>query len=203
MKLTTEKRTITGKGLVGLRKKDILPGVVYAKHMDQPLLVQCRRQDFVKTYKAGGTSTVVELTGEGLDEQVLIHDMQIDPVTHKVTHVDFKAIKKGEAIEAEVSIELIGKAPVITSAEISIQQLKDTVTIKAKPKDLPHNLDLDISTMEDEDAVLFVKDIIVPKGVEIIDDADLALARVATAKGGNNDTEETTTTEETDTPAAK
>lgn len=108
--------------------------------------------------------------------------MQIDPVTHKVTHVDFKAVKKGEAIEAEVSIILVGKAPVITSSEISIQQLKDDVVVKAKPKDLPSTLELDISTMAEEDAVLFVKDIVVPSGVKIIDDEELAIARVAVAK---------------------
>ncbi|USN56844.1 MAG: 50S ribosomal protein L25 [Candidatus Peribacteria bacterium] len=204
MKLAVQQRTAKGKELVKLRKEDILPGIIYAKHMDHPITVQCRRQDFVRTYKEGGKSTVIELKGDGIDHDVLIHDLQINPVTHEVTHVDFIGVKAGEEIHAEVTLILQGKAPVITSTEIRIQQIKDSVEIKAKPKDLPHDIKVDISVMENEDDIIYVKDLIVPKGVTILDDGELAVARVAVAKGGVTDEEEATETEaETNTEATE
>jgi large subunit ribosomal protein L25 len=201
MKLAVQKRTARGKELAKLRKEDILPGIIYAKHMDAPIVIQCRRQDFVRTYKEAGRSTVIKLKGEGVDQDVLIHDIQIDPVTHHATHVDFIGVKAGEEMHAEVTLILEGKAPVITSTEISIQQIKDSVEIKAKPKDLPHDIKVDISGMEHEDDIIYVKDLIAPKGVTIIDDEELAVVRVAVARGSatEEETQEETTEEEATT----
>lgn len=202
MKLAVQERTTKGKALAKLRKEDILPGVIYAKHMNQPITVQCRRQDFVRTFKAGGRSTVIELQGDNIDHDVLIHDIQIDPVTHEATHVDFIAVKAGEEMSAEVELILEGKAPVITSTEISIQQIKDSVEVRAKPKDLPHDIKVDISVMENEDDIIYVRDLTIPNGVTITDDDDLAVARVAVAKG-EEEIEEEVTEEEEIAPASE
>ncbi len=198
MKLTVQKRTVKGKALAKLRKQDIMPAIVYAKHLDEPIMVQCRRQDFVKAYKEGGRSTVITLEGDGVKQDVLIQDINIDPITHNATHADFIAVKAGQAIEAEVSLTLVGKAPVITSSEISLQQLRDTVAIKAKPKDLPNHIEINVSIIENQDDVIYVKDLVLPKGVEVLEEEEVALVIVSVANAG--DTEETETdTEETTT----
>jgi large subunit ribosomal protein L25 len=183
MKFAVAPRTARGKALKGLRKADQLPGIVYANHMDKPILIQCKRQEFVKFYKDGGRSTVLSLSGDGINEDVLVQDVQIDPVTHEAIHVDFIGIQKGQSISTEVSVIMIGKAPVVTSADIKVQLLRDTIEISAKPKDLPHDIKVDISGIENTDDVIQVKDLDIPAGVTVDTDEDIAVVRVIIARG--------------------
>jgi large subunit ribosomal protein L25 len=182
MKLAVQKRTARGKALKTLRKEDQVPAIIYAKHMDAPIMVQCRRQDFVKLYKKGGKSTVLTLSGDGVKEDVLIHDFQIDPVTHFVLHIDFIGIKKGQEVHTEVPLVLTGTAPVAKSGDAKVQQVRDTLSITALPKDLPHDVTVDISVLKNTNDVLFVKDIIAPAGVTITDDPDVAVVTILEIK---------------------
>ncbi len=190
MKLTIEKRTATGKSLAKLRKNDIMPAIVYAKHIKEPMMIQCRRQDFVKLYKEGGRSTVITLEGDGIKQDVLIHDLQIDPVTHKAIHADLLAVKAGQSIEAEVSLTLVGKSPAVTSSEIKVQQLRNSIAIEAMPKDLPGTIEIDISVMENLGDIIYVRDLNLPKGVTAVEEGDIALVSVNTLAGGGANSEE-------------
>ena len=96
MQLAVESRTITGKKVRDLRKTDKIPGVVYGRHLDQPLSVVFDRIQLVKTIKSAGRSTPVVLQGEGVDHLILFHDIQFHPVSDAVIHVDCLAVNKDE-----------------------------------------------------------------------------------------------------------
>jgi ribosomal protein L25 (general stress protein Ctc) len=57
--------------------------------MEKPISVVCERNEFVKLYRKAGHSTPITLNGDGIDEMVLIHDYQLDPVMDTVIHIDF------------------------------------------------------------------------------------------------------------------
>lgn len=74
-----------------------------------------------------------------------------------------------------------------------LQQVKDSVHVEAKPADLPHELFVDVSTLSDMNDVIFVKDLVLPSGVEMKDDGDLAVVTIVAVKDVPEEDEETST----------
>ncbi|MEI7563986.1 MAG: 50S ribosomal protein L25, partial [bacterium] len=128
MKLHVDLRK--GEKNSAIRKEGNIPAVVYGKHMTAPLNIICKKNDFIKKFKEAGYSTPLTLEGEGVDQFVLIHDMQLDPVSDFVLHADFLAVNKDEKVTAEVPVILVGESPLEKLGEGKIQLLKDYVEVE-------------------------------------------------------------------------
>lgn len=161
-----------------LRKEWNIPAVVYGKHMDQPLHIICKKNDFIKKYKEAGYSTPITLEGDGIDQLVLIQDIQLDPVSDVVLHVDFLAVSKTDKVTTEVPVKLFGESLIEKLGEGKIQLVKDFVEVEAFPQDLPHDFQIDISVIQKMDDTIFVKDIKVSDKVTILDDLEQPLITV-------------------------
>ena len=180
MKLKVEVRDIRGKDVKKLRRDGQIPAIIYGKNMESPISIICDKNEFVKLYKKTWSSTPITLAGEGVDEMVLIHNFQLDPVSDVVLHVDFLALTKWEKVSAEVSIVMIWEedAPVVKSGDGNIQLVKDSLAIEALPKDLIKEVVVNVSDIDDVNTVLFVKDLDLPSGVEVKDDLELSVISV-------------------------
>lgn len=161
-----------------IRKEGNIPAVVYGKHMDNPLTIVCKKNDFIKRFKEAGYSTPLTLEGDGVDQFVLIQDIQQDPVSDVVVHVDFLAVNKNEKVTTEVPLKLIGESPIEKLGEGKIQLLRDFIEVEAFPQDLPHDVQIDISVILKMDDTIFVKDIKLSDKVEILDDPEQPLVTV-------------------------
>jgi large subunit ribosomal protein L25 len=95
-----------------LRKNGLVPAIVYGKHLKTPIAVTCKKNDFIKKFKEAGYSTPITLEGDKVEEMVLIHDFQLDPVTDIVIHADFLAVRKDEKVTTEVPVILVGESPI-------------------------------------------------------------------------------------------
>lgn len=165
MKLKVELRNITGKKVKYLREEGKVPAIIYGKELKEPLTITCDKNEFVRLYKKIGSSVPFTLEWDKISQLVLVHDYQLDPLLDVVTHIDFLAIKKWEKVVTEVSIVLTGEAPVEKLWEGNIQLLKHEIEVEALPKDLPKEIVLDISEIKDKNDVIFIKDLVLPKGV--------------------------------------
>lgn len=145
MKLSTQQRTIAGKKSKILRKSGLVPGVIYGRHLTQPVSVAFDKVQLVKAIHTAGRSTPVELEGNGIDHLILFHDIQLDPVTDHVVHVDCLAVKKDEKVRASVPVVLIGVSPFVKNNLGTVQLIKSQLEVEAFPLDLPHNIQVDIS----------------------------------------------------------
>lgn len=94
MKLQASLRTVTGKKVNVYRKQGQIPAVIYSKHHKESITIFVEKNPFLKLYKEAGTSTPVQITGDGIDELVLIHKVDVHPVTTMLAHIDFLGIKK-------------------------------------------------------------------------------------------------------------
>lgn len=177
MELIVQKRTLTGKKVHTLRKQNIIPGVVYGKHLSAPSTVQFDKNSFLKAYKHAGESTPVDITGDE-SHLVLIHQIDVNPVTDAVVHVDFLAVKADEKVTASVHIVLVGTSPAEKDSIGRVQLVKDYVEVEALPRDLPHDIKVDISGLATLQDGIFVRDLVVSDKVEILDNADLPIASV-------------------------
>ncbi len=178
MNLKVQKRDIVGKKVKRLRKQWIVPGVVYGRHIDNNILVQFNKIDFLKVYRQAWESTPITLEWDGIKELVLIHDVDTHPVTDEVIHVDFLAVKADEKVEAEVPVVLVGESPVEKNNLGRVELVKDTILVEAYPQDLPHEIKIDISKIQTPADVIHVGDINLGDKVVIKDDPEETIVTV-------------------------
>jgi len=164
-KLKVEKRDIQ-ESLVTLRKSGKMPAVFYGPK-DPSTPIKLSLVDFKKAWKTAGESTVVSLEGDGIDADVLIHQVDLDPVTDVAIHADFYAIEKGKKLSVDVPLEFIGVAPAVKDLGAVLVKVLHEVEIEALPKDLPHTLQVDISSLVNFDSTLTAADIKLPAGVAL------------------------------------
>ncbi|MDQ5912471.1 MAG: large subunit ribosomal protein [Patescibacteria group bacterium] len=187
MKLTIQKRTETADAV---RATGNIPAVFYGpKAESTPITVN--GPEFIKVWRQAGESSVITLTGLGEDHDALIHDISKDPVKDTVTHVDFYVIEKGKKVQVAVPLEFIGEAPAVKTLSGVLIKVIHELEIEAMPKDLPHAIEVDISSLVDFDAQIKVSDIKLPAGVTAEIDGDEVVALVSAPK---EETEEAPTT---------
>ncbi len=177
-----QKREQFGKALTAARKEGRLPVVVYGP---KELAISCfvNLAEFKKVWKVAGESSVVSLTIDGAGtKDVLIHDVDVHPVTGVPRHVDFYAIEAGKKVEVAVPLIFVGLAPVIKNLGATLVKVLYEIEIAALPKDLPHEISVDVSSLAALDSQIHARDLSLPIGVTLITGPFEVIAAVAEQK---------------------
>lgn len=160
-----------------LRKEGKITAELYGPDIKNQSLV-LDYNEFVKVYDQAGSSSIVEVaTSDGKKYPVLISETQIHPVTSRLTHVDLRQVSMTEKIETEIELKFTGDAPAIKAGGVFLSN-KSVLMAKALPADLVSEIEVDVSGLADFDSKIFVKDIKLPKGIEILDGADDLVASI-------------------------
>jgi len=167
MELQVQKRQ-AGK-VKNLLKNGLVPAVVYGKHIEEPELVQFDKNEFIKLYRQAGKSTPINLKWD-IDQLVLIHDLQLDPVRDNLIHVDFLAIKRWEKVRASVPVVIEGVEK-LQKQWLEINIVKDEIEIQAIPSKLPHDVKIDVSWLKDGENIA-VADLKLDNEIEILTHAE-------------------------------
>ncbi len=170
LELKAQIRENVGKKLESLRKQGIIPAVVYGSG-HKPVSVQVNCEEFRKVFEKTGESTLIKLklispTGEEV-KNVLVHDISKNPITGDFIHIDFYQVRMDKAIKAEVPLVFEGEAPAVKVLEGVLVKSINHIEVEALPKDLPHEIKVDISVLDSFDKHIRVKDLILPPGVKI------------------------------------
>jgi large subunit ribosomal protein L25 len=185
-KLTVSLRDRSGKGgSRKLRAQGKVPGVCYGATVEGrfeplPIVVDVKQLrgalDPIRK-----RNTVISLTIEGgaapRSLHALVKDFQVDAVRHDVTHVDLLAIDPNKEVRAEVPLEFDGK-PKGAIAGGQLRIVLRSLTVRAKPNDIPVKLAVDVSPLEIGD-VIHVSAIALPGGVTSVTGRDLAVVTCA------------------------
>jgi large subunit ribosomal protein L25 len=174
--LEVKKREERGKQLRKLREAGVVPGVVYGPK-EESVSLSVDGVQFEKVLREAGESSVVVLKGLGGDKEVLVQDVEFDPIKGKVAHVDFYALEAGKEITTNVPLVFIGESPALKVGG-SVSRALFEVEVTCMPKDLPHDIEVDISSLEEIGASLHVSDLKVPNGVTIENESDDVVASV-------------------------
>jgi large subunit ribosomal protein L25 len=162
VKLAVRPRTVTGKKTEALRRRGVLPGVVYGgKAASQP--VELDAHAFELGYRKWGETTLLSLEGVKGDSEgtaALITGVARHPVSGRIQHVDFLRVSLTERTHAEVPLHFVGTAPAIKVGGVLVHAMEH-VRVEALPQDIPHRIDVDLSKLEDIDDALFVRDLVV------------------------------------------
>ena len=177
LELQTENREVFGKKLKPFRKQGKLPAVLYGpKEKSQPLFVSLK--DFKKLWREAGESTVIQLNLEKSKKEVLIQDVAVDPIKDEPVHVDFYAVQMDKPIEASVALEFSGISPAVKNLGGVLVKVMHEIEVEALPKNLPHELVVEISKLEKFEDKILAKDIILPEGVKLIASPEEVIALV-------------------------
>lgn len=178
-KLKVDKRSISGRKLKKLRTSGILPANLYGKGIKSEGL-QVKLIDFLKVYKEVGETGIITLEVEGSEKgrPVLIGNLQRNPMTDDVIHVDFRQVDLKERIEAQVPVVLIGESPAEKQSLGTAVLLLNEITVEALPMDLPEKFEVSIDLLVEVDQAIYVKDIKVSREVEIKTDLEAIVVKV-------------------------
>ncbi len=181
LSLNVENRT-TSDNLAHLRKNGFIPAVFYGKK-EESTPISIKFADFLKVWKKAGESSVVTLKRQGGEDlEALIHDVDLDPVTDAPRHADFYVFEKGHKIKVDIPIEFVGVAPAAKDLGGILVKVMREVKIEAMPKDLPHEIKVDVSSLTTFDSQILAKDIVLPAGVTLVESPEEVVALVSEAK---------------------
>lgn len=174
--LSAQVREETGKRAQRLLEAGRLPAVVYGPKQEATT-ISLSLTEFTKVLRDAGESSVIELSGLKAPLQVLIHDVDLDPVKNTPRHVDLYAIEKGAKVEVAIPLEYIGESAAV-KAGANLVKVMHELEIEAAPADLPHELTVDISVLANVGDQIHVRDLKIPAGVTVKADEDQVVALV-------------------------
>ncbi|WP_022854670.1 50S ribosomal protein L25/general stress protein Ctc [Thermodesulfobacterium thermophilum] len=194
--LSAVKRDKTGKECAKkLRKQGLIPAIVYGHNFD-PVSISVKANELESIlHKYKGETLLFNLevqNGENQRIQAILKDYQLHPVTDKIIHLDFVAIKEGETVSIDVPLEFVGRPVGLTKGGV-IEIFMHDLTVECLPSNIPDKIQVEISNLDLGD-VLHVKDIRVPEGVKVLDNPEDTVITIV-AEGGE---EEGASTEESE-----
>lgn len=180
LKLKVSKREAAEK-IEEIRSAGLIPAVFYGpKEAAQSIKIVAA--DFDKVFREAGESTMVTLDLDGAEHETLIHDVDFHPVKGTPMHVDFYVVEKGKKVTVHVPLEFTGVAPAEKTLGGTLVKVMHELEIEAMPKDLPHEIVVDISVLVDFDAQIHASDIKLPSGVALVTEENEVIALVQEAQ---------------------
>ncbi|MBO8127348.1 MAG: 50S ribosomal protein L25 [Firmicutes bacterium] len=167
--LQVQERALTGKGPARhLRTQGLIPGVMYGAGTNRHLAVPERALSKVLASQA----TLINLTIEGEDKElpVIIKEVQRDPVTQALLHVDFFQVDLNKPVSTTVPLVLVGEENRENDGGI-IEHVLRELEISCLPTAIPDHIEVDVSGLKVHDT-LHVKDIALPEGIKAETDPD-------------------------------
>lgn len=172
--LSVSPRTILGKSSLKLAQDGALPAVVYGPKQEA-ISITVPRQEFEALLRHGGESALITLEGLSKPMQVLIHDLDRDPVTHIPRHADFYAVEKGAKVTVSVPLSFIGESMAVKTGSNLVKVLHE-IEIESDPSKLPSEIEVDITSLASDGDQIRVSDLKAPAGVAILTPEDEIVA---------------------------
>ena len=179
--LKAEKRTITGKKVKNLRHAGKVPAVIYGGKL-KSLPITLDRRDTTNTLNKVSGSTILTIDVEGTEHAALVREIQQNYVKGELLHVDFQAVSLLEKLRTSVSISLVGVAPVLEEYSALIVSGLDQVEVECLPQDLPKVIEVDISSLKELGAAIYLKDIPAIDKVDFLSDPEELIAVASAIK---------------------
>ena len=179
--IKAEKRTITGKKVKNIRLAGKVPAVIYGGKL-KSLPISLDKRDTTNTLNKVSGSTILTIDIEGEEHAALVREIQQDYIKGELIHVDFLAVSLKEKLRTNVSISLVGDAPVLEEYSALIVSGLDQIEVECFPQDLPEVIEVDVSILEELGAAIYLKDIPTIENVEFLSDPEELIAVASAIK---------------------
>lgn len=181
--LQAKKRQFFRKKAKNLLASGLIPATVYGKKVE-PVSIEVKASDFEKIYKKSGETQILEM--EILEEKekrpVLVHQMQMDPVTSAIQHIEFLQVDLTQKVTAKIPIAFFGEASAIKEKKGNFLELLDEIEVEALPQDLPPQIEVNVEGLSEVGQFIKVSDLILPKGVTVKTDPEELVCKIEEEK---------------------
>lgn len=129
-----------------LRREGMVPAVYYGKK-EKSTSIAVDKIAFKKVWKEAGESSVITLKTDQGNIDSLLYEVQVDAVTGEPIHADFYTVDKDTVIHADIPLEYVGVSPAVKDLGGNLVKVLHEIEVKSLPKDLPHSITVDVSTL--------------------------------------------------------
>ena len=171
-KVHAELRENFGKGYARrLRAAGKIPAVIYG-HGTDPVHVALPGHQVALLIRRA--NVVLELDVNGTQQLTLVKDVQKDPVHQIIEHIDLLVVKKGEKIQVDIPIVIIGESAPGTIANLDAV----SISLEVEATHIPQNIELDIEGLEDGTHIT-AADLTLPKGAVLVADPETLVVAIS------------------------
>ena len=183
LKLKASPRDIVGKKNRFLRRDGITPTHLFG-HDLKSLTLQCDTAELRRLIAQAGRTRIISLKvdSEKHSRSVLVREIQQDMVTRQLLHVDFYQVKKGEKIVIDIPIVLVGEAPALKTKGRMLAHGVTSLNIECLPGSVPPQIEVDVSSLEEVEQAIHVKDIVLHEDVTLHTDPEQLVAKISHAQ---------------------
>lgn len=180
LSLDVSRREEAGKGVAGrLRREGKVPAVVYGGHRETvPITVDRKAVTELIQKSEHGVRSIFILKMSGTDQlrHAMIKEIQIDPISRKMTHIDFVRVLMDEVIRTTVPVHVNGTPIGVKEGGILDFQVRD-LHVECLPNAIPDRIDIDVSGLGMHQYIR-ISEVTVPEGVKVLDDPDRVVVGV-------------------------
>lgn len=178
VELDVTAREVLGKKVKLMRQDGVTPANIYG-HGIESQAIQVPSDELMRVLKEAGRSEIVYVSLGGKERPVFVREVQRNPITDLILHVDFLQIDLTKKVKIIVPIHVKGVAPAVDTYQGILVQPLDHITVEALPTEIPSEVVADVNGLDEIDAALHVSDLSVPEGVEIITDGAQMVVKIA------------------------
>jgi len=181
-----------------IRKDGFTPAIIYGKGQEN-INIKLKSIALEKAYFEAGESSLVDLKLGDKNLKIIIKDVQKDVLKDNIIHADFYLIDVNTPLEVDVPLVFVNESKAVRELNGILSKNKETILVKCLPNDLLHEIEIDISVLENIHDAIKVRDIKVPESVHILDSLDDLVVNVIEPRKQ----EETKKEEETEEPKSE
>jgi large subunit ribosomal protein L25 len=195
--LKAAKRNVLGKKNRFLRRQGITPTHLFGHNIESQAL-QCDTDQLKQIIAHAGTTRLISLKidDEKQPKSVFVREIQRDVVSQRLLHVDFYQVRKGEKIAVNVPIVLVGEAPAMKGKDRMLSHGITSLSIECLPDNVPPQIEVDISLLEEIEQAIHVRDIVLDPGITVHADQEQLVVKVTEAVVKVEEVEEVAAEEE-------
>ena len=181
--LKVSHRDVLGKKVRFLRREGLTPVNLYGPNIES-LSLQVETSLLKRLIAKVGRNALIALKVDSAKEPIMamIRDMQRHPLTGDLLHVGFFQVEMTHRVKAEVPLLFLGEAPAAMTSRTMLIENLTSLEVEALPADLPRNIEVDLTVLEEINQAIHVRDIVVGEAVEVLTDPDRLVVKVMESK---------------------
>lgn len=177
LELAVEERAVSAKQVRRLRQQGIVPANMYG-HNQPSVALQVNGIALQRLLARGGNNVILLKVGNQPAVQALIKQVQRNPITDKTLHVEFHRVAVSEKLKTHVQLHFVNEPGAASLANGTVLRSLNEVMVECLPADLPDNIEVDLSSLNEVGAVIRVGNLTVGPGVAILTDHNDMVAGV-------------------------
>jgi large subunit ribosomal protein L25 len=180
IELPANTREILGKKVRFLRREGITPVHLFG-HGVESLALQCDTTRLQHVLAQAGKTRLINLKLDKAEKprNVVVREVQKEPQTSKLLHVDFYQVSMGEKIRVDVPITPVGESPALKLKENFVTHELTSLTIECPPDEIPNSVELDMSSLTEAEQAIHVKDIVLDDRITVLNNPEQMVLKIS------------------------